>query len=83
MIAPACAEPAIVAVQGRQDRYVADQAWIAEGMVHALGRWQHVETSGTRLYGELCVRSWPTHLCTVEWSPQHLLADVLSRQVEA
>jgi hypothetical protein len=82
VIAPAHSEPAIVAVHGRHDRYIADQAWLGEGMIHALGRWQHVETDKTRLYGEECVRSWPTRICTVEWSPKHLLAEAVSRLVE-
>lgn len=77
MIVPAHAEPAMVVVHGKQDRYLADQAWLAEGMLHGLGRWEHVEGEQRRLYGEFSVRSWPTRLCVVEWSPRSLLTDAL------
>ncbi len=80
MIVPAHAEPAVVSVFGHGDRYLADQAWIFEGMIHALGRWEHKEganNSVRRLYAERAVRSWPTRHCTVEWSPVALMADVL------
>jgi hypothetical protein len=86
MIAPAHAEPAVVRIAGQTDGYHADQAWLAEGMLHALGRWSHREGPNgecRRLYGESRVRSWPTRCCVVEWSPSGVVADALLRTVTA
>lgn len=86
MMVPAHAEPAVLRVSGHHDPYAADQAWISEGMVHALGQWEHREGASNahrRLYGERRVRSWPTRRCTVEWSPETAVAGALLRMVSA
>jgi hypothetical protein len=71
MIAPDRAEPAVLAVLSKPDLYIADQAWLADGMVHALGQWQHREGANggrRRRYGERRVRSWPTRIVCIEWA---------------
>jgi hypothetical protein len=78
MIVPAYAEPAVIAVEGKIDRYIGRQAWVDQGLLFALGQWEHADSTGRRLYGESIVRSWPTAACTaVQWSPRSLVMEML------
>jgi hypothetical protein len=54
--------PAILHIRGKADRFAANECWLADGWVHTIGRWRHLEgahNETARFYGEQIPRSWP------------------------